>query len=798
MKMKRLAVALTLAVAAGALANPSGEKWFPARMPVKFQVFAHTTINGMPANSFATAVQPRVIEAFRNWTSQRVSCTSWNSVCDNGAGGCNFTMPTQAAALNYQDNKNSVLWISGSAWSHSMNTLGVTRVYHYQGTGEIFDSDLEMNNNVTWGNSGSLSTYDYESVMLHEAGHFLGLDHTPNVTAAVMYESIQNGQVKRTLTQTDVTDICGVYPATMMGVGQGNPCTMQSQCSTGLVCRGLPGGSGKICTVDCSSNTGACASVSPLTCQTADTGMACLPPAASSDYCKHCLDGTQCSTGRCIGAGVLSWCTNTCSTSAPCPAGSVCLNETNAQPCTAGAPCVCAPNPTMGRFMCPNQCTGTACGMTPGFKCTNGTCEPATSEGSRCELHGVCDNCLLCVGSTMAMPPVYHCRRCCGGQNQGNNCNACPNITCPSMFTCSPLGSTVDRICLPSNGADVCQSCSMSVPCLNGNTCIGGVCHAACNPSNPGMCTACTATGTGTFVCACPGEVRDVGQACGTTPTVQACRNGLVCANGTCRTGCIVGNATSCQAGEVCQSFSGVGACVPAPLGTTCSACAGTTCAPDATCHQGRCYKRCNAGVTPGPCDYSCITVGAGVDLCACPDQIGGEGAECGSNPIAACGDRLICIDDGSGTGRGTCSGECDPLITTACPVLKECRLLPGSTTRNVCQPIGGTGGGGGTSGTGGGSNRLDCTPDPALCPVNTECIPNGDGTATCRPAMANCNPNATTNQCPADQICRSVDNMVGVFKCQSPNLGNNGGCGCSGGGGLLLGLLLLVRRRSR
>ena len=64
------------------------------------------------------------------------------------------------------------------------------------------------------------------------------------------------------------------------------------------------------CTVDCT--TGA-ACPTPLTCQNADTGKACFNPPASADYCKFCSDGSQCSTGQCVGDGTHNWCTNSCS-----------------------------------------------------------------------------------------------------------------------------------------------------------------------------------------------------------------------------------------------------------------------------------------------------------------------------------------------------------------------------------------------------------------------------------------------------------------------------------------------------
>src|SRR5690606_878529 len=153
------------------------------------------------------------------------SCTGWNVVYDG-----TFTSPTGIAAVNGNDNFNNVIWLGGSQWRYTNSTLGLTTTFYFATSGEIVDADMEMNNNVTWANNGNFNAFDYDSVVLHEAAHFLGLDHTPNVTAAVMYPTTANGQIKRSLVQADINDVCGLYPGSGMG-SQGNPCTANNQCA---------------------------------------------------------------------------------------------------------------------------------------------------------------------------------------------------------------------------------------------------------------------------------------------------------------------------------------------------------------------------------------------------------------------------------------------------------------------------------------------------------------------------------------------------------------------------------------
>lgn len=682
MNRRRLSLLATL-IALPALAVPSGHKWFS--LPVSYRLAnspdngAATTVNGGVA--YATVVTD-MRASFNVW--RKTAVTSCNTLWDV-AEAAQFSSPTGTQAVNGGDGQNRVIWIAGN-WRYGSSTLGLTTTSFFPQSGQMTDSDMELNNaNVSWFSGTAVSgRFDIRSVVTHEAGHFLGLDHTPfNSGDAVMNPSVTPGATKRTLRAIDEADVCNVYPGG--AGGQGTACTTDANCTGGRVCRAAPGSTTKICTVACAMAGAACPP--GYACQTADVAMACLPQRLPTDYCKFCSSGADCSTGNCITDGQgHNWCSTSCTVSAGCGSGAFCYAD-------ASGSGVCGPPQGM---QCTGQCSG-ATGCAPGYGCTNGVCEPTGNSGDRCEVSGFCKPCNTCIGSTQAA----YCRPCCGGQGAGGRCNACTPATCPSGQACQQVNGTQDQVCVPTIGADLCQACSAQQPCLNGAQCIVGRCHNACNPQSPGTCSACFDQGGTNGICACPDEISQAGQSCGVTgggTGFLACAQGLACVGSprTCRRTCSTSNPASCGGGEICDTVDGAQVCVPATAGAKCTPCNGTMCGAGLVCRSGRCYEPCN--VTSASTCSTCVqTAAEGSGVCGCADEKQPSGSACGPSPVAICQDGLRCLE-------GFCRNECNVNTPNSCAAGLECRVLfssSGDVLGVFCQTPQSAGGGSGASGGG-------------------------------------------------------------------------------------------------
>lgn len=677
------------------LADPSGKRWGLApcgsgcalgtqcvntrcvpqyRIAVSIDNTGGMTIN--PNLSHATFVT-RTIAAFRAWTTGNVSCnTSWNSV-----NVAQFSTPAGLAMKNGNDRNNNVFWLNGTNWQHLPNVLALTTTTFLTANNEIIDADMEMNNNVAWSDNLAANTYDMESVVIHEAGHFLGLNHTGS-TNAVMFADVNFAESKRVLTALDTADVCAVYPGD--SGAQGVSCTADSECTGGRVCRSRSGGTSKICTTSCTSSS---TCTTGNTCQAANIGMACLPQVGVPDQCRFCQTGTECSSGLCLRFDTgITFCSLSCSESAQCGPNYTCQMPEG----------FCVPN----AMTCTNQCpTGTECAT--GYTCMGGTCTPRGDTGDPCTVSLVCDPCNVCTRESASSPASF-CRICCAGNGMGGFCDACPNQGCGTN-TCAALTSGNSSVCLPGTTAPgTCQACNNG-QCAEGLACVAGRCREACNPQAPGTCQACFSLTSGGGSCACPDEISGEGEPCGIIgSTLAACGAGLACVGSTatvCRARCDVNQPNSCRTGQSCQLQNGVGVCVPGTEGSTCANITNTGgCNSGLTPFLGRCYEACNVNL--GSACSSCVqTMASGVGICGCPDQISPENGPCGTSPeVHACTPGTRCL-------AGLCRARCDPANPTNCPPETACQNIGGL---DYCADIMSSGGGGGgtPSGGGGGGSR--------------------------------------------------------------------------------------------
>ena len=102
-------------------------------------------------------------------------------------------------------------------WIADADTLAVTTYTYKKSTGEITDADILINGTgpcLTFDETTPGDCYDASAVLLHEVGHFLGLDHVVSTDASIMYPTLAPGDgSKRKLEAVDASDIRDSYPA---------------------------------------------------------------------------------------------------------------------------------------------------------------------------------------------------------------------------------------------------------------------------------------------------------------------------------------------------------------------------------------------------------------------------------------------------------------------------------------------------------------------------------------------------------------------------------------------------------
>jgi MYXO-CTERM domain-containing protein len=154
-------------------------------------------------------------QAFQTW--EAADCggsTPAINVTHVGTVSCDQT------EYNTDNGNANVVVFRDTGWPYAAKekTLALTTVTFNLDTGEIFDADLEINASdvqLTTGNNGV--EYDLLSIVTHEAGHMLGIAHSPIDEATMTVDYVPGDLSLRDLHPDDVAAICDAYPGGALG-----------------------------------------------------------------------------------------------------------------------------------------------------------------------------------------------------------------------------------------------------------------------------------------------------------------------------------------------------------------------------------------------------------------------------------------------------------------------------------------------------------------------------------------------------------------------------------------------------
>ncbi len=208
MRRVYLVLSLCLGVVAPAIAytrilSPStGVAAHWASMPISYFI-SQDGSDQILNNSEFLAVQA----AFQTWAAVPTANVGFNYL---GPAPVNVGVSDTLNLVSFSD--TTFPWAAG--------TLAVTLNYFSKSTGVTSEADILLNPSQPWSTSGESGRYDIQSIVTHEIGHFLGLDHSGMVSSVMSPFGFPTQVDQRTLQYDDIAGISEIYPAGTPSVGR--------------------------------------------------------------------------------------------------------------------------------------------------------------------------------------------------------------------------------------------------------------------------------------------------------------------------------------------------------------------------------------------------------------------------------------------------------------------------------------------------------------------------------------------------------------------------------------------------